>query len=327
MALGIEGSAGRLEVFPVIKSVSIFVNNMCNLRCPYCYLAGTNGEVAQEIDDIEALSFVQKLHTHFQLESLIIVGREPLLSFDKTLNLLAGARAMGIPKTGLVTNGTLITKDYAAKLASLASFIDVSVDGLEETHEATRGKGNFAKTIIGIQHLLDAGADVFVLHKVDGASAPQLDEFAQFMRETGVRNMHMFPLYPRDISANTFMDAIQKLIAKPPAEMLISVKGDYLDKEILYALSNYVQKDNHRTSREGIAFVEKVLASESVLRVMLENKPAEFNRGLRIDCHGNLVFCADQAQNIIRPVGNIHEKLNEIFSRTNLILTVQQAYA
>lgn len=327
MALGIEGSAGRLEALPAIKSVSIFVNNTCNLHCPYCYLAGTNGEMPQEINEIETLSFIKKLHTHFRLESLVIVGREPLLSPNKTFGLLAGARAMSIPKTGLISNGTLVTRDYAKKLASLASFIDVSVDGLEEIHEATRGKGNFAKTITGVQNLIDAGADVFVLHKVDGASAPQLDEFARFIRETGVRNMHLFPLYPRDIEVNVFMNAIQKLVAKPPVGMLISIKGDYLDKEILHALSSYVREDIHKTSKEGIVFIEKTLANGSTLRVMLEDKPAEFNRGLRINHCGNLVFCADQAQNIIRPVGNIHEELNEIFSRTNLISTVRQTYA
>ncbi len=171
MAVGFEGSAGYLKKLSEIKSVSLFVNNMCNLRCPYCYLAGTNNEPNEEISVNKTLDFIEKVHVRSALESTVIVGREPFLSPDRTFAVLEGLRKMGIPKIGIVTNGTLIAENYAKKLAGLASFVDVSVDGLEKVHEATRGKGNFAKTISGIKHLLDAGIDVFVLHKVDGASA------------------------------------------------------------------------------------------------------------------------------------------------------------
>ncbi|HAI74018.1 MAG TPA: hypothetical protein DCS28_03465 [Candidatus Moranbacteria bacterium] len=325
-AVGFEGSAGRLAKPPKIKSVSLFVNNMCNLRCPYCYLAGINGESFVEIDTDATLNFIQKVHKLSGLESVAIVGREPFLSPKKTFAVLGGVRAMGIPKVGVITNGTLMTKEYAKKLAGLVSFVDVSLDGLEEVHEATRGKGNFAKTISGIKYLLDTGADVFVLHKVDEKSAPQLNEFAKFLRDLGVRNIHMFPLYPRDIKVGVFMDTINNLVSNPPREMLISVKGDYLDKEIFYAFSDCVREDVKKVSAEKITFIEKPIANRSTLRVMLESSPAEFRRGLRIDHRGKIVFCVDQARNVNRPIGNISEEPEEIFSRIELIEKIRAEY-
>lgn len=326
MAMGFEGSAGILSA-PRIKSISLFVNNMCNLHCPYCYLTGINGESPVEINTDATLGFIKKIHKRSRLESVAIVGREPFLSPEKTFAILAGARAMGVPKISVVTNATLVTKEIAKELAMLVSFVDVSLDGLQETHEITRGKGNFTKTISGIEHLLNAGADVFVLHKVDGASAPQLSEFAQFLRNMGVRNMLMFPIYPREISVPVFMDAIDKLISHPPQDMLISVKGDYLDGEIFSTLSDFVREDEKRKSKEGIDFIVRPLKNNSTLRVMLENSPAEFRRGVRIDHRGQLVFCADQARNINRPVGTIYEEPEKIFSRVELIEKIRAEYA
>ncbi len=135
------------------------------------------------------------------------------------------------------------------------------------------------------------------------------------------------PLYPRDITVDVFMDSIRGLVSDPPPKMLISVKGDYLDKEIFSTLSDYVQRDVKKISAEGIAFVEKLIANESTLRVMLEDGPAEFSRGLRIDYRGQIVFCADQAQNIDRPVGNILEDPDEILSRIELIKQIRSEYA
>ena len=327
MAVGFEGSAGNLRGFPEIKSVSFFVNNMCNLRCPYCYLSGINSEAPVEINADETLGFIKKIHEYSRLENVSIVGREPTLSPKTTFAMLNGLREMNIPKIGIITNGTLITKKYAKKLAELVSFVDVSVDGLQDVHEATRGKGNFAKTISGIRYLLDAGADVFVLHKVDGASAPQLSEFAQFLRnDVEVKNLHMFPLYPNEIDISVFMGAIEKLVSDPPPAMLISVKADYFDGGIFPSLTNYVRQDVKKISMERITFVEKAIGNGSALRIMLEAEPAEFDRGLRIDHLGRLVFCADQARGLNRPVGNILEDPSEIFSRIELIKKIRAEY-
>ncbi|MDO9231555.1 MAG: radical SAM protein [bacterium] len=324
MAVGFEGSAGSL--IPRIKSISLFINNMCNLRCPYCYVSALNKEVPVEIKVDDIIKFINVVHEKCELESVVIVGREPLLSPKVMLEVLQEIQKMGIPKVGIITNGTLITKKIAKKLAGLVSFVDVSFDGLKEAHEKTRGRGSFAKTVAGTKRLLDAGIDVFVLHKVDSASAPQLNEFAEFMWNMGVKNIHIFTLYPRDIKADVFMDAIKELVDSPPSEMLISIKGDYFDKEILSALSDYICNEKMVESVEGISFIEKSIKHNSILRVMLENEPAEFRRGLRIDCFGRLVFCADQARSLKRPVGNISESLEEIFSRTSLIHKIIDDY-
>ncbi len=60
------------------------------------------------------------------------------------------------------TNGTLITKEKAKQLKEIGlSYVGISLDGLEETHDKFRGvKGSFKKAMQAIEHCQEAGIKV-----------------------------------------------------------------------------------------------------------------------------------------------------------------------
>lgn len=131
--------------------VSFFINNKCNLNCRHCYV-GSNfsdnnlglNEYKRIVDEAVSLG----------ARTFGIVGREPLLTWDEnTHGLLRKLQKIregfeGKPKIrfGIVTNATLL--DYG-KIKSLNSilpdYFDISLDGMEESHDYIRGKGTFKK--------------------------------------------------------------------------------------------------------------------------------------------------------------------------------------
>ncbi|NMD04208.1 MAG: radical SAM protein, partial [Deltaproteobacteria bacterium] len=77
------------------------------------------------------------------------------------------------------TNGTLITREIAAKLKTIGlSYMGVSLDGLEKTHDRFRGtKGAFEKAMEGIRNCRDAGIKVgirFTVNKRNLADVPAM---------------------------------------------------------------------------------------------------------------------------------------------------------
>ncbi len=58
----------------------------------------------------------------------------------------------------ILTNGTLINDKRARRLANLqVSYVQVSIEGMQATHDQIRGKGNFHLTVEAVKHLVRAG--------------------------------------------------------------------------------------------------------------------------------------------------------------------------
>ncbi len=74
------------------------------------------------------------------------------------------------------TNGTLITKEVAAKLQKIGlSYVGVSLDGLKKTHDRFRGKkGAFAAAMEGIRNCRDAGIKVGIRFTVNKHNLPDV---------------------------------------------------------------------------------------------------------------------------------------------------------
>ena len=80
------------------------------------------------------------------------------------------------------TNGTLITKEIAAKLQKIGlSYVGVSLDGLEKTHDRFRGKkGAFAAAIEGIRNCRDAGIKVGIRFTVNKHNLTDVPDYVRF---------------------------------------------------------------------------------------------------------------------------------------------------
>lgn len=117
-------------------------------------------EVKEALDEIsETINAWREIYGIDFSSSFNITGGEPLLRDDifEILDELS-KRKFDIY---LLTNGTLIDKEAADRIASAGvKGVQVSIEGPEAVHDAIRGKGSYASSVSGVRKLLDAGLEV-----------------------------------------------------------------------------------------------------------------------------------------------------------------------
>jgi MoaA/NifB/PqqE/SkfB family radical SAM enzyme len=131
----------------------------CNLRCVMCYTDCFNRPdlIRNELETPEIRRIMDELADAGCLD-LILTGGEPLARPD-FFDIYEHAKTRGFLVT-ILTNGTLITKAVADRLAALPPHrIEISLHGVKaETFEAiTRGRRSFERCRRAIRLLLDRG--------------------------------------------------------------------------------------------------------------------------------------------------------------------------
>lgn len=135
------------------------VGRRCNLRCVHCYSQSHNESYEGELDHDQGLALIEDLGK-FKVPVLLFSGGEPLMRPD-LFELIQHAKKNSM-RAVISTNGTLITKEVAAKLKDFGlSYVGISLDGLEETNDKFRGvKGAFANALNGIRNCQETGIKV-----------------------------------------------------------------------------------------------------------------------------------------------------------------------
>jgi len=154
----------------------------CNLRCVHCYSDSRNAEYQGELTTAEGKALIDSL-AEFRVPTLLFSGGEPLTRPD-IFELASYARQKGL-RCVLSTNGTLIDETAAARIKEAGfSYVGVSIDGLEATHDRIRGeRGAFARTLQGIRYCRDSGTRVGLRFTVHKLNVDQLSGIFQLMRE------------------------------------------------------------------------------------------------------------------------------------------------
>ncbi len=130
---------------PSLRYLQLHITEKCNLDCKHCYL-GKKGNL-----DLDT-ALVKKAIREFSDcgLKLLVTGGEPLLH-EHFWEILSYAREFTI-RVELLSNGTLITQQAAERLAEHVDCVQISLDGLEESHDLVRGRGSFTRTLAGIEN-------------------------------------------------------------------------------------------------------------------------------------------------------------------------------
>ncbi|SDK82957.1 12,18-didecarboxysiroheme deacetylase [Maridesulfovibrio ferrireducens] len=148
----------------------------CNLKCVHCYAQAVDPEGKDEISTSQAKTIIDDL-AQFGAPVMLFSGGEPLVRKDLVelahYTVGKGMRAV------ISTNGTLITKDKAKELKEVGlSYVGISLDGGEETHDKFRGvKGSFKKALQGVENCKAEGLKVglrFTLNKHNWKEVPTI---------------------------------------------------------------------------------------------------------------------------------------------------------
>lgn len=158
--------SGKLDF--KIKSITLNVNQICNLKCAYCAAGGdgTYGEAMNQLSvekTLPQLKFLMSKLSPTENFSISFVGGEPLLHpravkaiHDYVYN--EAERLKINPKLRIVTNGTLLTEETVALLREMQLDLCISIDGTKEHNDAARpskdGKSTTDKITTGLNLLM-----------------------------------------------------------------------------------------------------------------------------------------------------------------------------
>jgi SynChlorMet cassette radical SAM/SPASM protein ScmE len=165
------------------RSVDMEVTTSCNLRCAYCSHFSGPGDVGTDLPLDAWLLFFSELQ-RAAVMNVTLSGGEPFYRADLA-EIIRGIVANRM-RFSILTNGTLIDPAMASFLESTrrCNHVQVSIDGaIDITHDAFRGKGNFAKAIRGIETLLEANVPVTVRVTIHRKNVHELDAIARLLLE------------------------------------------------------------------------------------------------------------------------------------------------
>ena len=146
----------------------------CNLKCVHCYAHALPTEGSDEISTKQGKEIIDDLAA-FGSPVILFSGGEPLVRKD--LPELASYAVEKGMRAVISTNGTLITPAKAKELKSVGlSYVGISLDGGEETHDKFRGvPGAFKKAMQGVANCQAEGLKVglrFTINKRNVAEVP-----------------------------------------------------------------------------------------------------------------------------------------------------------
>ena len=172
-----------MKLIKTPRSVDIDITNTCNLRCKYCYHFTGPGDVKEDLSTDEWLGFFEELGRCAVMD-VCIAGGEPF--FREDLKEIIDGVEKNRMRFKLLSNGTLITDEIASYIASTrrCDSIQVSIDGgSPETHDMSRGKGNFDRAVIGINVLRRHKIPVTVRVTINRHNVRDLEEIARLLLE------------------------------------------------------------------------------------------------------------------------------------------------
>lgn len=207
----------------------------CGFHCKHCYMYGSptyESEIRNELGIpaiLEILDEFCSILRKWRMKGRInFTGGDPLLKKDFD-GILTYARGQDI-QIGIL--GNPISRSTAEELAQLGvHHYQVSIDGLEQTHDGLRGApGLWTATIRTIEYLRDAGIGSNVMFTLSKMNSRELISVIRLVNKIGVSTFDFSRLVPTGSGANL---SEQMLSPAEYRELLLEVLQEYgrLSKE------------------------------------------------------------------------------------------------
>ncbi len=157
----------------------------CNLKCTGCYAASHKGVFAKlSWDTVDRImTEKEKLWNSY---FTVVTGGEPFLWNDNGKDLFDIMEKHNDQFFLIYTNGTLINKKNAQRLAELGNATPaISIEGFEKETDERRGKGVYKKILSAFENLREAGVlfGISVTATRKNAETIVSDEFIDFYYE------------------------------------------------------------------------------------------------------------------------------------------------
>ncbi len=168
---------------PSLRYLELQLTARCNLKCKHCYLGQ-----ARDID-LPTDTVFHVLHEFERMQGLrlLLSGGEPMLHPD-FWHINEALPRFGF-RSVLISNGTLIDREAAERIQ--AHEVQVSLDGVAESHDLLRGKGNFNKALTAIENLRRLGKDVSVATMVHAGNLRDFPNLESILEGLAIKDWNV----------------------------------------------------------------------------------------------------------------------------------------
>jgi 12,18-didecarboxysiroheme deacetylase len=157
----------------------------CNLKCVHCYARSEDISYDNELNHEQSITMIDDL-AEFGVPVLLFSGGEPTVH-PRLVEYAKHAVSKGM-RAVISTNGTLITKEKARVLKEIGlSYVGISLDGLEETHDKFRGvKGSYKKVMAAIENCQEAGIKVGLRFTINKRNVKDIPGIFDLLEEKNI---------------------------------------------------------------------------------------------------------------------------------------------
>ncbi len=183
--------SGRAETLSLnqLKECWFHITDACNLSCRHCLFSASPAKTRSLDAALLEKTVQEALVLGCRLFSF--TGGEPFLypGFAAFLRkLLAENRDV---HAAVLTNGMLLNQ-YLEELGSLERLhLQVSLDGLEKSHDRLRGRGSYGKLMKNLLAMKEAGIPVTLSVAISGENIEDLVDLVDVAAEVGAASIHL----------------------------------------------------------------------------------------------------------------------------------------
>ncbi len=196
------------------KELDLLVNptRRCNMRCIYCYEPKLDLDMSEEV--VRGIPrLIRRITEERDVEKLLIgfFGGEPLLRRDlmeKILDEISVFEEELDIGTGLITNGTLLTRDVVELLSRYeVSMVQVTLDGPRTVHNSRRpligNRGSYDLIMSNLEKSVDVIPLLQVRVNVDKSNVSKVIPLLDDLEERGLKKDNVRIYFARVYAATS----------------------------------------------------------------------------------------------------------------------------
>jgi MoaA/NifB/PqqE/SkfB family radical SAM enzyme/SAM-dependent methyltransferase len=170
-----------------LKELWLHITNRCNLSCQHCLF--TSGPTSTEEMSAELILNLAKEAVDLGCKIFALTGGEPFFhpEIDK---ILSGLLKFPECHVVILTNGLLLEEKLTDNLDLSRVHLQISVDGLNDRHDAIRGQGTFVQLRKQLLALKQRGIPFTLSMCVERRNLHDMAGLVDFAAEVGASNLH-----------------------------------------------------------------------------------------------------------------------------------------
>lgn len=195
-------SRAELLNLETLKECWIHITNRCNMTCGHCMFR-SSPQADDELSETECLRIIREADD-LGCRLFYFTGGEPLLSKA----FFTGVETIyALPDTHVVllTNLTLISKwkEWFNAFPKDRLHFQVSLDGLNGTHDAVRGPNTFQKLCENLEILKELGFAVTLAVTITHDTVDEMKNIVEFAAQRQIANLHFLWLFKKGNADDT----------------------------------------------------------------------------------------------------------------------------